>query len=293
MEVTKNDSIVWKQKLIEILKFVISICDEYSIRYYICYGSAIGVVRHEGFIPWDDDIDIFIPRPDYIKFQKILIERNDPNYEFFSYSTNESYIQPMGKVVDKHTTLLELDSQNYVEGLYIDVFPLDGCSDSFDIFMKDMVRYRHLYLKMQVLNEPLNYRVIRSIWRMIKKKNFYFLRYLPYYSIRPFLRRESLLSKMETIENKYSYDESTHVACYSGAYKGKEYCLKSWFGKGREMYFEGVKVLMPDNYDAYLNHLYGDYMKLPPESKRVSHHFAAYYNLNERISLQEACSYIQ
>lgn len=288
-----NDLVVWKQKLLKILSFIIEICEENNLSYFLCGGTALGAVRHGGFIPWDDDIDIFMPRPDYNKFQEIMADLNDPDYEFISYATNNLYIQPMGKVSDRHTTLLELDSQNYVEGLYVDVFPLDGCSDSFEVFKKDMSDYRHLYLKMQVLNEPLNKRVIRSLWRMFKAHNYYFVRYLPYYFIRPLLNRKKITEDMNRIEEAHPYTNSNHVACYSGSYKDKEYFEKDWFGDGCEMKFEDVNVLMPSNYDAYLKKIYGDYMKLPPIEKRVSHHFAAYYNLEERITLEEARIRIQ
>lgn len=288
MEIGKQDIIIWKKKILLILDFIIKICNEYNLTYFLCGGTALGAIRHKGFIPWDDDIDIFMPRPDYQRFQDILIKMNNPDYEFLSYETTTFYIQPMGKVSDKHTTLLELDSQNYVEGLYVDVFPLDGCSDLFEEYKKDMVRYQHLYLKMQVLNEPMNRRVIKSILRMFKNRNYYFCRYLPYYFIRPFLRRNSILSDLRSIENSYSYIDANHVACYSGSYKDKEYFFKEWFGSGLKMTFEGLDVVLPQNYDAYLSRIYGDYMKLPPAEKQVSHHFVAYYNLNERLSLEKA-----
>lgn len=293
MIVTQQDSIVWKKKLLDILKFTIKVCEEHGLKYYVCGGTAIGTVRHQGFIPWDDDIDIIMPRPDYIEFGRIMNEMNDDNYEFLSYSSNKDYFHPMGKISDKHTTLLELDSQNYIEGLYLDVFPLDGCSNSFEEFKKDLVKYQHLYLKLQVVLEPMNRRLAGGLLRMCKKHNYYFLRYLPYYIIRPFLNRKKIIADMMEFEESHRYDDSIFVACYSGSYKTKEYIPKNWLGSGRKMRFEGIDVIMPDNYDAYLKNFYGDYMKLPPESKRVSHHFAAYYNLNERISLQEARSYIQ
>lgn len=293
MEVTQQDSVIWKKKLLDILKFTIKVCEEHGLKYFVCGGTAIGTVRHHGFIPWDDDIDIIMPRPDFIEFERIMKEMNDADYEFFSYSSNKDYFHPMGKVSDKHTTLLELDSQNFVEGLYLDVFPLDGCSNSFEEFKKDLVRYQHLYLKLQVVLEPMNKRLASGLLRMIKKRNFYFLRYLPYYLIRTFLKREKIIAQMVKIEKSHRYEDSNFVACYSGSYNYKEYIPKEWLGTGRKMSFEGVDVIMPENYDAYLNHFYGDYMELPPESKRVSHHFAAYYNLNERLTLAEARMYIK
>ena len=293
MEITQSDMLVWKSKLVDMLKFIQDVCAANGLRYFCVSGTAIGAVRHRGFIPWDDDIDIVMPRPDYEKLKSIWNSVANGNYEFLSYDNTVGYFYTHSKISSASTSLIELDSQNYIEGIYIDVFPLDGCSNDFADFKKDMDYFRSLYLKLQVICEPMNGTVLKGIFRMLKKKNLYFLRYLPYYFIRPLLSRCSLERKLALFVDKHKYETSDYVAAYSGSYKYKEYVPKKWFGKGTKARFENLEVVIPEHYDEMLKHFYGNYMEVPPKDKQVSHHFVSYYTLNKRLSLNEARKYIK
>ena len=127
MEITQSDMLVWKSKLVDMLKFIQDVCAANGLRYFCVSGTAIGAVRHRGFIPWDDDIDIVMPRPDYEKLKSIWNSVANGKYEFLSYDNTVGYFYTHSKISSASTSLIELDSQNYIEGIYIDVFPLDGC----------------------------------------------------------------------------------------------------------------------------------------------------------------------
>lgn len=279
MEINENDQKRWKEKLIEILSFFIKYCDSNQLRYYCCGGTAIGAVRHNGFIPWDDDIDVYMPRPDYEKF---LNEFNDQNYEIMSYNNSSRYCYSFAKLCDKKSSLIELDTQPYVEGLYIDIFPLDGASNNFCNFKINKTIYAILQRILIAKTTPVS---LKMMWKACRQGYYYALTILPFYVIKPFLARKYLNYMFSRIETKYNYDQCDNIAIYTGSYGLKEYIPKSWIGEGYNVKFENLEVKIPQEYDFYLQHFYGDYMKLPPIEKRKSHHFATYYNLEERVSM--------
>lgn len=277
MEVTKEEEKIWKDKLVEILSFFKKYCESRNLRYFCCGGTAIGVVRHQGFIPWDDDIDVYMPRPDYKKF---ISDFRDSNYEILSYDNTKNYCYPFAKLCDRNTTLIELEGQPYVEGLYIDIFPLDGAG-SYKEFKHDKTKYAILQRALIAATTPFKF---SRMWKSYKNRYYYDLTVILFYLIKPFVSIRLLKRMFYSIENKYNYDDSKNIAVYTGSYGLKEYIPKEWIGNGVDAKFENLLVKIPKDYDKYLKHFYGDYMKLPPIDKQVSHHYAFYYNLNERLS---------
>ena len=290
MEVTKEDAIVWKKKLLEILEFFVDFCNKNGLKYYCCGGTALGAVRHQGFIPWDDDIDVIMPRPDYAKSIKLWQDHNNDRFEFITCDNTKRYIYTFGKLCLKDTTLIEIETQPYIEGLYIDVFAADGCSSDIEAFKKDMDAYRNLEIKLETVSVPFDF---MSRFKYVAKGYLHALRAMPYYFIKPFLSRNNVLREVEKIYNNNQYCNSEYVVNYAGSYHYKERIRKEWLGEGRTAKFENIEVVIPSDYDSYLSHIYGDYMKLPPREKQIGHHFAAYYNLNERVSLEEARKFIK
>ena len=124
MEVTDRKR--WNRTLLEILKYYINICEENNLTYFLAYGSAIGVARHQGFIPWDDDIDVIMPRPDYERFIQICQQRDMGKYEIVTPQNTPGYYLPFIKLCDKTTTLWEKRHYHCVFGMYIDIFVIDG-----------------------------------------------------------------------------------------------------------------------------------------------------------------------
>lgn len=284
MEVTSEDKIIWKDKIKGILFFIDDFCKKHNIKYYCCGGTAIGVARHKGFIPWDDDIDIAMPRPDYMKFIECFNAENPKGFEFISYYNTDNFYYGMAKVCLTDTTLIEFKGQPYIEGLYVDIFPLDGSAPTQAEFVKTMDKYRKLALMLEAASTPLD---IINRMKLAKNGYLYCLRCLPYYAIKPILNRKKIIAKMEEICLKYKYEQSEYVSSYCGSYNYKERFPQKWIGNGQNMIFENMDVVMMDDYDSFLRHYYGDYLKLPPKDKQIGHHFAYYYNLYGRKSLSE------
>ncbi len=224
---------------LEILDYVVSICNEYKLTYYILYGTLLGAVRHKGFIPWDDDIDIGLPRRDYDKLCSILKEQcqnENSAYFFQSTRTDKSFKLPFSKV-RKHGTVF-LEKKKYANnGIYIDIFPLDAA--------------KH--------------------WRGLQKP-FSYLMY------RLYGRSQTLVGNMcialaDRMSTFYKEDKCKYYVSYGSAYPvERDVMKKDWFAEGDFAEFEGKKYRVPKNFKAYLTQIYGDdYMQLPPVEKRVSH----------------------
>ena len=289
MEINENDLKIWKQKLLRILDFFVMTCEQNNIKYYCCGGTALGAVRHGGYIPWDDDIDVIMPRADYDKFEQLMNNMNYDEFEMISVYKNSNYYYPFNKLCLKQTSLIELDNQPYVEGLYLDIFPIDGCSENLSEFSKMLKSYRILSWKLEAKSVPFQF---SSILTYLKRKYYSILKPLPFYFIKSLLNRKKIIGDLNKISLRYSYDSSDYVVVYSGSYGKKERIKKEWLGNGIIVDFENIRVRIPTNFDAYLSHIYGDYMKMPPKEKQVGHHFAYYYNLSERLSLEEIHSLV-
>lgn len=257
-----------KQLQLEILKDVHLFCRNNNITYYIAYGTLLGAVRHRGYIPWDDDIDIMMPRDDYVKFLKSFNGAS-------SYLTvcapevNRSYYASYANVFDNRTILVEphLSHRGVDLGVKIDVFPLDVVPD-------DETEYKRIVKNVALWNKflgakrnKLSKTKVRYRW----KHFLLFLISLPF--TYAYLQKKVMekASSLRGIETKYLDNLVYNIY----PYKRFE---KEWFGEAVDVEFEGLKFNAPSNYDSYLRRLYGDYMQLPPVEKRVTHHdFDAYW----------------
>lgn len=249
-----------KKKELEILKEFISCCEQMNLTYYISYGTLIGAIRHGGFIPWDDDIDVCMPRPDYDKFisegSKFLPE----NYFIQTMDTDPKYALNFAKLRDSDTTLFEkhVVDVDINHGVFIDIFPFDG-------YVKGQNKVLDLRVKENPVFEESDTNIISNTLNGLGKK----LTYKLGETIPNKLKTD--LSKLSVPKDNPSFEESDYVACLVDSF----YIIpfkKEFLGKGTKVDFEGIKVNAPENYDEYLKILYGDYMKLPPEDQRENHH---------------------
>ena len=276
---------LWKEKLENIFYTFISICEKNNLRYYCSAGTALGAVRHHGIIPWDDDIDVAMPRPDYNRFIEIMKTAPSFPYKIITPETNKSYYLPYAKLYDTRTSLLEVIQFKCVIGINIDIFPLDGTS----IVPMEAERLYNKYNKY--------FSIFKSATAHHPFKEWVIMLYN--FKIRTFLRtaficifkpyaRKITLNYMRKIENKYNYDTSDMVINYVEYYGfAKGYFPKTWFGKGTKTIFGSKEAIIPNQYDKYLRRIYGNYMKFPPSSERISHHSCMYVNLNKRESLSD------
>src|SRR5574344_2925357 len=122
----------WNATILDILKNFMQICDRHGLRYYCCAGTAIGAARHHGMIPWDDDIDVLMPRPDYDRLLEIAQKEDFGKYEVVTPYNNESYPLFFSKLVNRETTLIEEKERPCIIGLYVDIFPLDATDDDLE-----------------------------------------------------------------------------------------------------------------------------------------------------------------
>jgi lipopolysaccharide cholinephosphotransferase len=252
---------------LETLLFLHTFCKERGLRYYLAYGTLIGAVRHGGFIPWDDDVDVLIPRPDY---ERILEEFNDAsgNYRIVSCYNTMTYVLPYAKIQSNKTLRILPDNNVLDEGIGIDLFVLDGLPD-------DIIEAER---KFKNGNDKFRYIVQRyDRYRYIKPHN-------PVDYIKSKIGRRYYISGrlkevgQKLCENPFNSDYNMCTKCahvvgvHSGVFRVFE---KEWF-EPVEMDFEGYKLIGPKGYDEILTEIYGDYMTIPAEEKRVSTHQEMY-----------------
>lgn len=252
---------------LSILKEVAAFCDNHGINYFLCGGTLLGAIRHKGYIPWDDDIDIMLPRPDY---EKLLIHFKSEDLVLHSSKRDDNFINPFVKISDKRTILIENISNGNNIGVNIDVFPIDGFPEGQDE-MKNHIRKIGRLRKILSL-QSLKYRSERSFFKnitVIFTKPFVLL-----------LSPKKISERIEQEAIKYSFDHSKKAGIAVWGYGDKEVCPKKAFVDNIVVSFEGINFKAPLNYDLYLSTVYGNYMELPPENKRISHHdFKAYLKL--------------
>lgn len=252
---------------LNILIYFTEVCEENNLRYYLGGGTLLGAVRHKGFIPWDDDIDVMMPRPD---FQKLLsLSINNENYNIIKPGT-AGYYYNFAKLVDTRT-ILEEKGIKRIDGLgvYIDIFPLDGMPETHDDRKK---RFKELNSIRKRINNTC---LLRPKFH---RNPFAYLNACRIYNSNKNIDLSSLQKKYLDSALKNSFDDSEFVFAAGGAYGARDIFPGKWFEKEIELQFENLSVKAFNGYDFYLTQLYGDYMTLPPEDKRVTpHHTIVYF----------------
>lgn len=244
----------------DILDSVHAFCQTHGLCYFLSSGTLIGAVRHGGYIPWDDDVDIYMPRKDYERF---LNEYTDDKsiYRVINPSSEPHYYYTFAKVVDKRTRMVETETQGYEIGVYIDVFPVDYVSDDPEerrrVFKKKKLLYKIRRSKISVSN-PLQSR-------------------LAYFAYKHWPVTVKQLERK--IRKLIVLAEPTHTVCnMTEAGPGLKGCFPAEdIASAVDISFEGRTYKTMAGYKDYLEHTYGDYMQLPPLEQRVTHKFEAYW----------------
>lgn len=259
-----------KEALIHILDKFVQVCEKQHLRYYLAYGSALGAVRHKGMIPWDDDIDVYMPRKDYETIQQ-LPQSVWGGMILTSWRLTSKNQYHFLKLENPNTTLIEQLSPLYIGGVYIDIFPLDIAPINDELIKKQLDKIHNL----ESMYDILSIKQGRDV-HGVKNYITYRLRHYIY-------AKKRIQDQWEEIACAYRDSDSKLCMNYHqvGDWRNKPMPI-SWFGAGNPMEFEGRKFLVPSNYDAYLTQIYGDYMTPPPEDQRGGHEYL-YVNLNERI----------
>lgn len=258
-----------QRESLKVLAEIDHICVQNGFKYWITFGTLIGAVRHKGFIPWDDDIDIAMPRLDYDKLVDYLLhDYNSNDYELHTFQSNEKYPFYISRFCDKKHELVFSD-YNYKSGCFVDIYPYDGMGTKADCeYWKGLEPRLHSISKRLIMSEQTRIMYGSSFAHKVGN--------LPQLLISKVVGRNRYYKKLDDFRKKYSWDESDYVGviCWSSG----TYCYpKEWFDEIERIPFEDIMVNAPKCYDEILRFLYGDYMKLPPEEKRVPQHgFIAY-----------------
>lgn len=238
-------------------------CKQNRLRYYLSSGTLLGAVRHKGFIPWDDDIDVTMPRTDYEKmFELLPTALQKSNYRLISYR-DKSSIYPFAKIIDERTVAVEqMVNPLYKTGVWIDVFPLDGLNENDDPFKFDSkirMKYALLAANPDTATTPLRKAAKKILRPLAGKKDLFQLA----------LEDDRNAASIPITEGK---DLGLVIWGY-GRKERMPYC----FLEATRLEFEGHLFSAPKHWDMYLRSIYGDYMKLPPEDKRLPHYCEAYW----------------
>ena len=231
-----------------VLVYFDKICKENNLKYFLVGGTLLGAIRHKGFIPWDDDIDVCMPRSDYEQFLSIS-DKLEKDYIVLSPESNNNYMLVFSKLANKNY-------YNYRKGLNgkygvrMDIFPVDGLGNDYGTAVKQMKRIT----------------VARKIFSVCFKNNI-FSKLLHKLNVHR-LGYKLMIKQCK----KYKYQESEYVGCIAGGMKGeKDIFKKEIYNKLENVTFEGHKLPGLIYYDKYLKQMYGDYMKLPPKSEQINH----------------------
>lgn len=258
---------------LELLDELKDYCDRNGLTYYLTYGTLIGAARHKGYIPWDDDIDVMMPRKDY---ESLIGGFNagtkSNNVRVVSHEIDTEYYLAFAKLINTTTVMQEEVNSNYRIGVYIDIFPLDNLADDYEKAknrMRKAFRYNEIMLfKNLAINENRAWykNVLIGIGR----------------SIGILWSRDKLIKQLNDFGvRKPDGSYTKYVGVVTGISAGDESRVfkSEWFKEAVEMDFEGKKYSAPAGYDEFLRKIYGDYMKMPPADEQIPHHsFKAWYN---------------
>lgn len=262
-----------KRIQLDILDEFSDYCEKNGLTYYLTYGTLIGAVRHKGYIPWDDDIDVMMPRKDYERFlDGFNKDTHAANIRAISHAIDPRYYLPFAKVANTSTVLQEEVNSDFQIGVYIDVFPLDNLGNDFETakkLMKKAFRYNEIIiLKNLKLNRSRKWykNAVLGIGKTFAR----------------LWNRDKVIEKLNNFEPIQDKGEFTkYVGMINGIYYGDERGIfeSKWFEDTVKVEFEGKKYRTNKAYDAFLRQYYGDYMELPPIEERTTHHaFKAWYN---------------
>ena len=252
---------------LDVLKKIQEICKAHQITYFVAYGSLIGAGRHKGFIPWDDDFDIMMLRPDYDRFCAICNEsiNGHGDYALMNPDNNKDYPFNISRFCDLRYRMVRDDNEpDAGMGIFIDIYPLDGLGSDVSRIKGILNITKNLLLRLiSIARSP---EMFVSKHNIIKK-----MIRLPIWGGARLLGGNFFYRLMKRIVTRYDFSESKYVGCFVWD-SGMVFFPKIYFEGTIALQFEGIEVDVPKEYDKVLRISYGDYMKLPPEEEQHPTH---------------------
>lgn len=255
---------------LEIMKIVLEVFTKEHIHYYMVGGTMLGAIRHKGFIPWDDDIDIGILRPDYERFISVCSRYFPEHIKLRTYWDETDHHYYFLRVVDTRYYVKRLGSlKERLEEVWVDIFPLDGFpSGRFETMLHKfrLLTTRFFYHvscfdKVNIMRSgrpPLVHAIVKVMTKL---------------RVNVWLDRNKILNRLDRLLKKYPVESSDYIFDFMGAVEDpfRSIYRKTWFGNGTLYPFEDIQLIGPSDYDSYLKREFGNYMSLPPTDQRNIH----------------------
>lgn len=253
---------------LDVLEAIHNFCIDNNITYSISCGTLIGAVRHKGYIPWDDDIDIYLLRDDYKKLIDLFPQKYDDRYCIISLERDNKWDRPYAKAYNDETIFIESKNKSYQIGVGIDIFPIDKVPES-NYQWENYNFFRKLYqyaISIKNMNYDRNRILVKNLLMLIIK-----------FLLFPISTRV-IAMKIDVYSQKFNHTSTNYIfESVQGLNIAKPFKL-SIFSEMELVEFENNYFFAFKDYDEYLRNAYGDYMQLPPEDKRISHHsYTAYW----------------
>lgn len=253
---------------LDIVKEVVTICDKHGLNYYMLGGTMLGAIRHKGFIPWDDDIDLGIPRNDYEEFLRIAPKELPSHLKVVNYRTDSEYHYYITRILDTDTKVEEerIGNDNRYTNASIDIFPIDGTPNNN--LLRKVYFFRVLYHR-ALMSLCYKDSIDRTRPRgKAERVLLWVMERLPIEKMTTPRKQKDIIDKLL---RKQKIEGAKYIGNIMGAYRTKEIVPSRFYGKGKMYPFEDIELRGMELADEYLKWTYGDYMKLPPDNKRKTH----------------------
>lgn len=245
---------------LEIMDEFIRICDKHNLEYFLTGGTMLGAIRHKGFIPWDDDIDVGMMRKDYDSFINIAKKELNGKYFLDCFETNENYYLPFAKI-RKNNTIFDEEVNHHMnnhKGIFIDIIPFENASKN------DSFKQKIQAIIVRNITETMFYK--NKIRKLKNCRKPFLVIIMSIFSKKQLMKIQNKISKLNKNDN------SPYVVALAGTYGyQKETMKRNYFVPSKKIMFENREYYGMNNPDAYLTRIFGNYMELPPKEKRINH----------------------
>ena len=251
-----------QQVEIKLLKYFIEICEENNLTYFMYAGSLLGAIRHQGFIPWDDDIDVIMFREDFEKLNKILENDLDEKYHFFNVLNEETYHYTWGRLTLKNTLFKEWwgDQVDYTPNIFLDIFILDNVPQNK--YKKFIQKWKSFTLNMLTSYSIIKFKNDSKLKEIFQQTIYYLIKILP---VSPSTIKKACVNSFK----KYQYEDCEEVCDFPSENMMQMSFRSDWLPL-KKAKFEDMEVNIPNNYDKILRMDFNNYMELPPEDSRFN-----------------------